>query len=235
MGRPPKPLEVHRRNGNPSRKKLPDRSETITLVPVTDTVPMTLGPQGREVYRRAVDLASWLSELDRVALRTSPAPGTRSATMRDLIADDGLVPSSSPPSPLPVTSSARSQSPIPSSRSSALPSANSTLSGRASASTRRPGATSASPKSTARASSRSSGRSAPLAGPRCTSPRSPPLKSNAATASGSSKPSRPSPRSRRTASQPTPATRSFYGTGRSSSSATCSPARPTAGSVTGSR
>ena len=86
MGRPPKPLEVHRRNGNPSRKKLPARSETITLAPATDAVPISLGPRGREVYRRSLDLAVWISELDLVALEDFARTWDEVYEMRDVIA-----------------------------------------------------------------------------------------------------------------------------------------------------
>ncbi len=91
MGRPPKPIEIHRRNGNPSRKKLPDKSETISLVAASDVVPITLGPRGREVYRRSIDLATWLSELDRVALEDFAATWDEVCSMRERIATEGLT------------------------------------------------------------------------------------------------------------------------------------------------
>lgn len=51
-GRPPKPIEVKRRNGNPGQRKLPDPSKTIALQPADGIppVPMTLAESGRGMW-----------------------------------------------------------------------------------------------------------------------------------------------------------------------------------------
>lgn len=91
-GRPPKPIEVHRRNGNPSNKKLPAPTETLALVPVDGIpAPITLEAHGRELWRRAQDRAAWLSELDLVALQDLCETWDEVCAMRAAIAEEGLT------------------------------------------------------------------------------------------------------------------------------------------------
>lgn len=91
-GRPPKPIEVKRRTGNPGRRPLPDPSSTIALVPVDGApAPITLGHNGRELWRRAQETAQWLSDLDLVALEDLCCTWDEVCTMRQTVAADGLT------------------------------------------------------------------------------------------------------------------------------------------------
>lgn len=74
-GRPPKPIEVHRRNGNPSRKKLPDKDQTTALEPATAVppVPIALGEMGRGMWTHiwSGPAQVWLSpQVDGIRVRT---------------------------------------------------------------------------------------------------------------------------------------------------------------------
>lgn len=74
-GRPPKPIEVHRRNGNPSRKKLPAKSETTALEPATSVppVPITLVETGRGMWTHiwSGPAKAWLSpQVDAIRVQT---------------------------------------------------------------------------------------------------------------------------------------------------------------------
>ena len=91
-GRPPKPIEVKRRNGNPGQRKLPEKSETIALVPVDGhPSPIALGQSGRELWRRAQSSAVWLSELDLVALQDLCQTWDEVVELRNAIAEDGIT------------------------------------------------------------------------------------------------------------------------------------------------
>lgn len=72
-GRPAKPTEVHRRNGNPSRKQLPKEPapEAALVVVGTDVPPPPgkLGPVGREAWRYVwAGGRRWLSEAQDTVL-----------------------------------------------------------------------------------------------------------------------------------------------------------------------
>lgn len=64
-GRPPKPIEVKRRNGNPGKRALPSSSDTVSLEPVTETPvpPVHLYDLGIEVWNRIWESPAriWLS------------------------------------------------------------------------------------------------------------------------------------------------------------------------------
>jgi P27 family predicted phage terminase small subunit len=74
-GRPPKPLEMHRRNGNPSKKKLPARSATVSLASATEVppVPLSLGQVGRALWQDIWDGPAqvWLArDVDGIRITT---------------------------------------------------------------------------------------------------------------------------------------------------------------------
>lgn len=65
-GRPPKPVEVHRRNGNPSRKKLPEPRATLPAVVGTPPAPAKLGASGSRFWADVWALGrTWLAAEDR--------------------------------------------------------------------------------------------------------------------------------------------------------------------------
>lgn len=74
-GRPPKPLEVKRRNGNPGKRALPAQSATIALEPVTETpqVPAHLDDAGSDAWVRIWQspARAWLSpQVDFIRIET---------------------------------------------------------------------------------------------------------------------------------------------------------------------
>jgi hypothetical protein len=63
-GRPPKPIEVKRRNGNPGKRPLPEPGTVVALPLAADVpnCPDDLGLEGRQLWNRAWDAAiTWLS------------------------------------------------------------------------------------------------------------------------------------------------------------------------------
>ena len=68
-GRPPKPTEVKRRNGNPGCRPLPDVS-TVSVLPMATQPPeppAELGVEGRRLWDRCWDAAiTWLSPISDV-------------------------------------------------------------------------------------------------------------------------------------------------------------------------
>jgi P27 family predicted phage terminase small subunit len=91
-GRPPKPLELKRRTGNPGKRRLPAQSTTVDLVPASGApVPISLGSHGRDLWRHANERAPWLSELDLALLETMCALRDDQALMRQRIAEEGLT------------------------------------------------------------------------------------------------------------------------------------------------
>jgi P27 family predicted phage terminase small subunit len=94
-GRPPKPTELKRRTGNPGKRALPAKSETVALVPADGVppVPMTLGQSGRAFWDRAWKAAqAWLSpDLDIVAVEAVCQLVDQVSAMRVQIASDGLL------------------------------------------------------------------------------------------------------------------------------------------------
>jgi hypothetical protein len=63
-GRPPKPVEVKRRIGNPGKRPLPEPSNVVALPPAAGPppYPADLGDEGRDLWDRAWSAAiTWLS------------------------------------------------------------------------------------------------------------------------------------------------------------------------------
>ncbi len=93
LGRPSKPIEVKRRTGNPGKRPLPPRRTTIALPSAAGhPAPITLGPDGRELWQRAQEGAGWLSDVDLVALEDLALTWDEVCAMRRAIAEDGLSP-----------------------------------------------------------------------------------------------------------------------------------------------
>ena len=95
-GRPPKPIELKRRTGNPGKRPLPEKSSTVALVPASDTppVPLSLGQHGRAFWVRVWESGAkqWLSpQLDLVALEATCHLVDQLVEMRDEIAEAGLT------------------------------------------------------------------------------------------------------------------------------------------------
>jgi P27 family predicted phage terminase small subunit len=91
-GRPPKPIELKRRTGNPGRRPLPDKSKTVALVPSTGApVPLALKAAGRDVWHRAQEHAIWLSRLDLMLLEILCRAVDQHDEMGRMVAEDGLT------------------------------------------------------------------------------------------------------------------------------------------------
>ena len=91
-GRPPKPIELKRRTGNPGRRPLPDKNKTIALVPSAGApVPVTLMAAGREVWHRAQEHAIWLSRLDLMLLEILCRAVDQHDEMSRIVAEDGFT------------------------------------------------------------------------------------------------------------------------------------------------
>lgn len=74
-GRPPTPLEVKRRNGNPGKRSLPSKNETVSLEPVVGVppVPITLSESGRAMWSHiwSGPAQMWLSpQVDTIRVTT---------------------------------------------------------------------------------------------------------------------------------------------------------------------
>lgn len=70
MARPgtrPLPIEEHRRKGNPSRKPLPKKSETIPLPRISPTPPSPLGSRGAALWAHLAALP-WVAASDLPAV-----------------------------------------------------------------------------------------------------------------------------------------------------------------------
>jgi P27 family predicted phage terminase small subunit len=94
-GPPPKPAELHRRLGNPSRKKLPDPSSVVPLA-VSDgppPAPDTLREHGRRAWERLWAAGGrWISPDTDVAVMTRLCEGyDLRADMAARLAADGLM------------------------------------------------------------------------------------------------------------------------------------------------
>ena len=90
-GRPPKPIELKRRIGNPGGRALPDERTTVAIMPAEGSpTPVTLGQIGRETWR-SVNEAPWVGRLDLHAVETFCALRDDEAEMRRRIESEGLT------------------------------------------------------------------------------------------------------------------------------------------------
>lgn len=67
-GPPPKPAELKRRTGNPGKQKLPKPSNLIALPQVVESVPVSLGSVGAEMWQQCRARAPWVAESDKPTL-----------------------------------------------------------------------------------------------------------------------------------------------------------------------
>lgn len=102
-GRPPKPIEEHRLNGNPSKKKLPRKSDTVALLPADGVppVPAKLAESGVTAWMRIWQSPAqrWLSpEIDhfvveRVCALVEEIEVLRAAFMADpFVIEESIAP-----------------------------------------------------------------------------------------------------------------------------------------------
>ena len=89
-GRPRKPIELKRKLGETRPSRVPPRSETVAIASSEGApVPLSLGPEGREMWGRAQE-AVWIGRLDlRILQMLCESIDQRTEMMR-LIVEDGL-------------------------------------------------------------------------------------------------------------------------------------------------
>jgi len=63
-GRPPKPVEQKRKNGNPGQRKLPDLKNVIALPQIKNQPPIHLSDSGKKIWLEIRELAPWVASTD---------------------------------------------------------------------------------------------------------------------------------------------------------------------------
>jgi len=63
-GRPPKPIEQKRKNGNPGQRKLPDLKNVIALPQIKNQPPIHLSESGKKIWLEVRELAPWVASTD---------------------------------------------------------------------------------------------------------------------------------------------------------------------------
>jgi len=63
-GRPPKPVEQKRKNGNPGQRKLPDLKNVIALPQIKNQPPIHLSESGKKIWLEIRELAPWVATTD---------------------------------------------------------------------------------------------------------------------------------------------------------------------------
>ena len=63
-GRPPKPIEQKRKNGNPGQRKLPDLKNVIALPQIKNQPPIHLSESGKKIWLEIREIAPWVATTD---------------------------------------------------------------------------------------------------------------------------------------------------------------------------
>ena len=63
-GRPPKPVEQKRKNGNPGQRKLPDLKNVIALPQIKGDAPLHLSDAGQKMWTDVRSMAPWIANTD---------------------------------------------------------------------------------------------------------------------------------------------------------------------------
>lgn len=63
-GRPPKPIEQKRKNGNPGQRPLPDSKNVIALPQVKSDAPLHLSDAGQKMWLDVRAMAPWIANTD---------------------------------------------------------------------------------------------------------------------------------------------------------------------------
>jgi P27 family predicted phage terminase small subunit len=63
-GRPPKPTEQKRKNGNPGQRKLPDLKNVIALPQIKGDAPLHLSNAGQKMWADVRAMAPWIANTD---------------------------------------------------------------------------------------------------------------------------------------------------------------------------
>jgi P27 family predicted phage terminase small subunit len=63
-GRPAKPVEQKRKNGNPGKRPLPDLKNVIALPQIKNQPPIHLSESGKKIWLEVRELAPWVATTD---------------------------------------------------------------------------------------------------------------------------------------------------------------------------
>ena len=63
-GRPPKPIEQKRKNGNPGQRPLPDLKNVIALPQIKGDAPLHLSDAGQKMWADVRAMAPWIANTD---------------------------------------------------------------------------------------------------------------------------------------------------------------------------
>jgi len=63
-GRPPKPVEQKRKNGNPGQRKLPVLKNVIAFPQIKNQPPIHLSDSGKKIWLEIRELAPWVASTD---------------------------------------------------------------------------------------------------------------------------------------------------------------------------
>ncbi|WP_329565391.1 P27 family phage terminase small subunit [Kitasatospora sp. NBC_01266] len=91
MGRPPKPVELKRKLGNPGQRSLSPLSEVAHVDAVDPDPPAHLSAAGRSFWARAVESATWIAATDAPVLLLLAEQLDRRADWLGRIAADSPV------------------------------------------------------------------------------------------------------------------------------------------------
>jgi P27 family predicted phage terminase small subunit len=64
VGRPAKPVEQKRKNGNPGKRKLPDLKNVIALPSIKGDAPLHLSDAGQKMWVDVRSMAPWIANTD---------------------------------------------------------------------------------------------------------------------------------------------------------------------------
>lgn len=63
-GRPPKPIEQKRKNGNPGQRPLPNLKNVIALPQIKGDAPVHLSDNGKKLWSDVREMAPWIANTD---------------------------------------------------------------------------------------------------------------------------------------------------------------------------
>lgn len=87
----PVPIERKRARGNPGKRALPDKAETVEIEPLDPNVPATLGTAGADIWNKMQASAHWLGESDRPAMMLLADKFDRRADLLERMKSEPLV------------------------------------------------------------------------------------------------------------------------------------------------
>lgn len=87
----PVPIERKRARGNPGKRALPKKAETVDVAPLNSNTPLTLGHAGADIWDQMHASAHWLGESDRPAMMMLADKFDRRADLLERMKSEPLV------------------------------------------------------------------------------------------------------------------------------------------------